>query len=309
VDLLAQMTTFVRVVETGSLSAAARVLGLSLPAVSRQISALETSVGGALVLRTTRLLQVTENGRRYYEHCHRVLREVDDAQGSVRRGRVVEGRLVVTVPVTFGLARVSPHLAPLLARHRGLSVDLRVEDRVVDLVREGVDVAIRTATATNDSPTLVERRLTSFRRVVVASPRYLRRRGEPRSPDALAKHDAIVHVATGGRVSRWHFVRGEASAEVEVRGSVASNAPYALHDAVLAGLGIAILPDWLVAADVEAGRLKVLLAEWTTPSVLVSGVFRTELRGLPRVRAFLDHLAAAYAKEQRAAANRSGAAR
>jgi len=297
VDLLAQMTTFVRVVEAGSLSAAAVPLGLSLPAVSRQISALEDELGGALLIRTTRRVEVTEAGRRYYEHCLSVLREVDAAQGSVKRGRVVEGTLVVSAPVTFGLARVSPHVPAVLAKHPGLSIDLRIEDRVIDLVGEGVDVAIRTGSPIPDSASVVARRLLTFQRVVVASPKYLRRRGEPHSVEALAKHDAVTHLGPIGRPVPWPFTRDGKEITVEVRGTLRSNAPYAVRDAALAGCGIALLPDWLAAPDVAAGRLKILLREYEAAKVVVSGVHRTEMRGAPRVRALLDYLADVYAKE------------
>jgi DNA-binding transcriptional LysR family regulator len=297
VDLLSQMATFVRVVETGGLSAAARPLGLSVAAVSRQVSALEASLGGALLLRTTRRVKVTKEGWRYYDHCLRVLREVEAAQASIRQKSSVDGLLVVTAPVTFGLARVSPHVATLLTKHRGLRIDLRIEDRVVDLVGEGIDVAIRTGTSLADSSSLVGRRLTSYGRVVVASPRYLKRRGEPRTPPLLADHDAIVHFASAGRVTTWRFSRDGEAVDVRVGGVVASNAPYAMRDCALAGLGVAILPAWLVADEVADGRLRVVLSEWQLAPVVVTGVFPAEVRGAPRVRAFLDHLAGAYAKD------------
>ncbi|MFO0612500.1 MAG: LysR family transcriptional regulator [Polyangiaceae bacterium] len=297
-DLLSQMATFVRVVETGGLSAAARPLGLSVAAVSRQISSLEAEVGAALLLRTTRRLNVTEEGRRYYDHCLRVLREVEAAQASVRGAPGVEGLLIVTAPVTFGLARVSPHLGALLAKHRGLSVDLRVEDRIVDLVSEGADVAIRTGIhGVSASSSLVARRLTSYRRVVVASPRYVKRRGEPRAPSALSKHDAIVHLATNGRTPSWRFSRDGEEVEVRVSGTIASNAPYAMRDAALAGVGVSIVPEWLVADDIAAHRLRILLPDWELAPVVVTGVFRAEMRGAARVRALLDHLVDVYAVE------------
>lgn len=267
---------------------------MGLAAVSRQVSALEVSLGGALLLRTTRRVEVTEGGRRYYEQCLRVLGEVDAAQNSLRRSRVIEGVLVVTAPVTYGLARVSPHLPALIAKHRGLTIELRLEDRVIDLPREGVDVAIRTSTTASDSASLVERRLTAYRRVVVASPRYLKRRGEPRTPGALAKHDAIVHLGNEGRVNTWRFGSGGDAISVEVVGSLCSNAPYAMRHAALGGVGVAILPEWLAAEDVAAGRLRILLPEHELVPVMVSGVFRTEMRGAPRVRALLDHLEDAY---------------
>jgi DNA-binding transcriptional LysR family regulator len=299
VDLLAQMATFSRVVEVGSLSGAARAERLSLAAVSRQLSALEESLGSALLLRTTRKVTVTEAGKRYYEHCVRVLREVDAAQSSVRRGRVPEGLLSVTVPVTYGLARVSPHLPPLLEKHPRLTIDLRVEDKVVDLVGEGVDVAIRTGTTLPDSASLIARKLTSYRRVLVASPSYLHARGEPRTPDDLVRHAAVLHLATAGVVQTWSFVHKGAEISVPVRGTFRSNAPYVLRDAAVAGVGLAIMPDWLVAEDVREKRLKIVLTAYELAPVIVTGVHRSELRGEARVRALLDHLVEAYATEDR----------
>lgn len=296
-DLLAQMETFTRVVEAGNLSSAARALGLSVPAVSRQLRALETSLGAPLLLRTTRSLSVTDGGRRYYERCLRVLREVEAAQESARPGSAAEGVVTVTAPVTLGLARVGPLLPSLFARHPGLRVDLRLEDHMADLVAEGVDVAIRAGAAAPDSASLVARRIMTYQRVAVASPKYLKRRGEPRTPDALARHDALVHVGASPTAGLWRFSRDGSETAVEVRGALRCNAPYALRDACVAGLGVALLPAWLVEDDVTAGRLRVVLRAYETPAVAVSALYRTELRGAPRVRAFVDHLAAACAPE------------
>ncbi len=296
-DLFAQMSTFTRVVEVGSLSRAARAQRLSLAAVSRQVSALETSLGAALLVRTTRKVTITEAGRRYYEHCLRVLREVDAAHTSVRTDHAVEGLLSVTVPVTLGLLRVSPHLPALLAKHRRLSIDLRVEDRVIDLVGEGVDVAIRAGSSMPENPLFLSRLLTSYRRVLVASPAYTKSRGEPRAPEALSRHDALVHLGAFGATTTWHFLQNGAETTVAVRGTFRSNAPYVLQDAARSGLGVALLPEWLVADDVRDGRLKVLLRAWEVAPVSVSGVYRTELRSSARVKVLLDHLAERYAVE------------
>lgn len=296
-DLLAQMATFVKVVETGKLSKAAKALRLSLPAVSRQVAALEESVGGALLLRTTRTTTITEGGRRYYEHCLRVLREVDAAQSSVRAGHKVAGVLTVTAAVTFGLARVSPHMQTLLAAYPELRVDLRLEDRLVDLVAEGVDIAIRGGMPLPDSTSLIARPLTTYQRVVVASPGYLRRRGTPATPAELRRHDVLAHLGASGSVDRWQFTKDGAESVVEIRGPMRTNAVYALRDAAVAGLGVALLPDWLVAADVDAGRLKIVLRGFETRPTVVSAVHRTELRGVQRVRAFIDHLAHVYERE------------
>jgi DNA-binding transcriptional LysR family regulator len=296
-DLLAQMATFVKVVDAGKLSTAARALRLSLAAVSRQLSALEEEVGGPLLLRTTRKLTVTEGGQRYYEHCLRVLREVDAAQRCVRAGHSVAGLLTVTAPVTFGLARLSSHLPSLLTAHPGLRIDLRLEDRITDLVAEGVDVAIRGGSALPDSSLLIARPLTSYPRVVVASPGYLRRRSEPKTPADLSRHDALIHLGGSGIADRWRFSKDGSESVIELRGALRTNAVYVLRDSAIAGLGVALLPDWLVADDVAAGRLKLLLRGFATPPTTVSAVHRTELRGAPRVKALIDHLVQAFERE------------
>lgn len=289
-DALSQMRTFTRVVDAGSLSGAARALRLSLAAVSRQVSALETDLGATLLLRTTRRLTVTDAGRRYYAHCLRVLREVEDARASVARDGAVRGRLSVTAPVTYGLARVAPSMAGLLARHPALTIDLVLEDRVVDLVAEGVDVAIRAGAPPPDSTSLVAHALATYERVLVASPAYLEQRGVPRSPDALASHQALVHLPGDGRASTWRFVREGKEQVAEIKAALRTNALFALRGAALDGIGIALLPDWLVERDLAARRLRVLLRDYRTPPVVVSALYRTELRGSPRILALVDHL-------------------
>lgn len=296
-DLLAQMETFVKVVETGNLSAAAKALRLSLPTVSRQLTALEETLGGTLLIRTTRTLTMTADGRRYYEHCLRVLREVEEAQSSVRSGTAIAGLLTVTAAVTFGLARVSPHLPSLLSAHPELRIDLRLEDRLVDLVTEGVEIAIRGGSPLPDTNSLIARPLTTYQRVVVASPAYLQRRGTPMAPSDLASHDVLTHLGASGIADSWHFKKDGIESVAKIRGPLRTNAVYALRDSAVAGLGLALLPDWLVAADIAAGRLKILLQGFTSTPTVISAVHRTELRGTPRVRAFIEHLAREYERE------------
>lgn len=296
-DLLAQMETFVRVVDSGNLSVAAKVLRLSLPTVSRQLSTLEETLGATLLLRTTRTLTVTEEGRRYYDHCLRVRQEVEAAQSSVRSGAAIAGQLTVTAAVTFGLARVSPHLPSLFSAHPNLRVDLRLEDRLTDLVTEGVDIAIRSGSLLPDTTSLIAHPLTTYQRVVVASPAYLERRGTPKTPADLVRHDALIHLGASGVADSWHFSKDGIEAAAKVCGPMRTNAVYALRDSAVAGLGLALLPDWLVAADVAAGRLQILLHGYATTPTVVSAVHRTEQRGAPRIRAFIDHLAREYQRE------------
>lgn len=295
VDLLSQMATFVRVVESGSLSKAARRLGLSLPAVSRQLAALEVELGVELISRTTRRLKVTEAGERYYTRCRRVLREVEEAQGSVREGEP-RGPLSIAAPISFGLSQIAPRLPALVARHPGLRVDLRLEDQIVDLIGEGVDVSVRVGLAPPEGAALVARTLMIFRQAVVASPAYLRRRGVPKEPAALARHDALMPLPPLGPPGVWRFWRKGVEAQVEIAGAFRSNAPHALREAALAGLGVALLPEWLIEGDVASGALRPLLGDWSAMPVNVLALHRAELRHSACVRAFLEHFCAVRRK-------------
>ncbi len=292
-DLLEKMATFVRVVEAGSLSAAAKHLGLSAAAVSRQIATLEEQVRVTLLLRTTRRMTITDAGHRYYDHCQRILREVEDAQAVGRTGEV-RGTLTVSAPVTFGGSRVAPYLPALLAEHPELRIDLRLEDRVVDLVGEAVDVAVRVGMKPPESGGVVAHKLTSYRRVLVAAPKYLARRGEPRTPDDLAKHEAVSQTRDSGARCTWTLRRDgdERTVQSEVR--LRSNAVYALREAALQGVGLALLPEWMVADDVERGSLRQVLPRWELDGVGVNALHRVEVREAPRVRVFLEHLRDAY---------------
>lgn len=301
-DLLAQMATFVRVVETGSLSAAARAQKLSLPAVSRQLRALEEDLGVSLVARTTRRLGVTDAGRRWYERCLRVLREVDDARGAVGGG-AVRGTLVVSASVTLGMRFVVPHVAPLLARHPQLSVELRLEDRVVDLAGDAVDVAIRAGVAPPDTASLVAQPILRFRRVVVASPAYLKKRGALKEPEQLTSHCCLVQLGGVAPLETWTLVREHDGDErrVAVRGALRTSAPAAIRELVRSGVGVALLADWLVEDDLAAGRLRRVLPAWASRPISAWAIYRAELRGSPRVRAFVDAIASGGAASTRAA--------
>lgn len=287
-DLLSQMATFVRVVETGSLSAAARREKLSLPAVSRQLRALEEDLGVSLVARSTRRLSVTDAGRRWYEHCVRVLREVEDARSDVAAGGALRGRLVVSASVTIGASLIVPRLAALVRTHPGLAVDMRLEDHLVDLVGDAVDVAVRGGVAPPDSASVVAHPLLQFIRVVVAAPAYLKKRGTPREPEQLAAHECLAQHGSANASGSWRLIDGAEARIITVRGGLRSNAPLALRDLARDGAGVALLPEWLVADDLAAGRLRRVLAAWSSVPITIWAIHRTELRGTPRVRAFLD---------------------
>jgi DNA-binding transcriptional LysR family regulator len=289
-DLLAQMTTFLRVVDGGSLSAAARAQRLSLAAVSRQLRALEEDLGVALLVRSTRHLQVTDAGRAWYDHCLRVLREVERGRESVRADASASGSLVISASVTLGARFVVPFVPALVKKNPRLELDLRLEDRPVDLVGEGVDVAIRGGIAPPDSTAFVAHPVVRFRRVLVASPGYLRRAGAPKRPEQLATHACLLQAGALGASSRWTLADGHEERHAEVRGPIRTTTPTVLRDLAHASLGIAFLPEWLVADDLEAGALRRVLAPWTSLPVTAWAIHRTEQRGSRRIQALLDVL-------------------
>jgi DNA-binding transcriptional LysR family regulator len=292
-DLLAQMATFVSLVEGKSLSAAARAQHLSLPAVSRQLRALELDLGTSLVLRSTRRLHVTDAGHAWYERCRRVLREVDDARAEVSGKAGVHGRLVVSTSLTFGTSVIVPCLAKLSERHPHLVVDLRLEDQLVDLVGEGVDVAVRAGSPPPDSTAFIAHPVLTMDRILVASPRWLRKHGTPREPEQLGRHACLIQVTPAGTVIPWTLRRADAremARTIEVHGRLRTNAPSALRDLAVDGAGIAYLPDWLVTEALERGALRRVLPGWSSAPITAWAIHRLELRGSPRVRAFLDAL-------------------
>jgi DNA-binding transcriptional LysR family regulator len=287
-DLLDQMETFVHVVETGSLSKAARARSLSLPAVSRQLRALERDLGRALIIRSTRRLRVTEAGQRWYENCARILSDLEQARREVDSPAAVRGSLTVSAPVTFGQVHVMPCVHTLLARHPDLSINVRLEDQLVDLVSEAVDVVVRGGFELPDSPSLISRPLRRFHRLAVATPAYLRRHGSPADPRALREHSCLIQLGAFGPLHDWRFTRGSEARSIQVSGRLRATSPMALLAATLAGDGIALLPEWLVDREIEARRLKRVLADWTTPLTSVWAVYRTESRAAARIKAFLD---------------------
>lgn len=291
-DLFSQMTTFVRVVDNQSLSGAARSLRLSLPAVSRQLSTLEAELGASLVLRSTRRLQVTEAGRRYYAHCLRVLGEIEDVRSDLGRSRSAAGTLVVSASFTYGSLFIAPLLPKLLEKHPRLTIDLRLEDRLSDLVGEGIDVAIRAGSAPPDSTSVVAHPLSEMTRIVVGAPDLLRRQKAARSPEDLKHFPALVQVTPHGVAVPWVLGRTDEDVEtVRVQGRLRASAPVTLRDLAVEGAGVAYLPSWLVEGDLAARRLRHVLQGWHSPPIRAYALYRTELRGAPRLKVLLEALA------------------
>lgn len=286
-DLLQRMTTFVRIADAGSISKAARSLRLSVAMTSRHLRGLEDELGVSLVRRTTRQLALTEAGETFLARARGVLAEVEDAREAVRPGRGALGRVVVSMPVSFGLERVSPIFPALLEAHPRLHLDLRLEDRFVDLLGDGVDVAIRAGVPPPDSPFLVARKLARVERMLCASPAFLAEHGRPKQVEALATLPCIVQ---GTGPGRWTFETSAGPTVITVEGRLRTNNILAARDAARAGLGVARLPHWMVQDDLERGVLVRVLDDVRQPVIEVLGIHHRVARGSAAIRAVLDAL-------------------
>lgn len=292
-DRFEAMAVFVKVAEAGSLSAAARELGLSLTSVSRQLAALEERLGIRLVLRTTRRLALTEAGRLYHEQARRILGEVEEAEQALTAHQSEPaGRLHVSAPTLIGRLKLAPLLPEVLARHPALAIELTLTDRAVDLVEDGIDLAIRIGRLPDSS--LVVRRLGGIRMRVCAAPEYLARRGEPAVPEDLAGHDCVIFAATPGPVS-WPFQTAAGRVTVPVAARLRANDLDAAVAAALAGAGLVRAPSWQVADLVAAGRLTPVLAGYERPSAPVQALFLPSRLLSPKIRLFTDFLAERWA--------------
>ena len=288
-DQLACMRLFVAVAEAGSLSGAAQRLGLSLAAVSRQLAQTEERLGVRLAQRTTRQLQLTEEGRTYFEGCKRIMGDVEDLELTLAQRQVTpSGRLVVTGTTIFGRRFLAPLIPAFVARYPRIEVDLTLSDRAADLVGEGIDLAVRIGNLRDSS--LVARKVGAIRRCLVAAPAYLERFGEPATPDDLARHNCLIWTPPSDAAD-WRF-KDAAGREilVPVRGNIRSDSADAVIEAAVRGVGIARAPSWRVRELVAQGQLRVVLQAFDVPRVPIQSLSpETRLRSA-KVRAFVDFL-------------------
>ncbi len=285
-----EMAAFVRIVETGGFAAAARELGLTASALSKVLARLEARLGVRLLTRTTRRIGLTPEGETYLARARDILSLIEAAEADVTEGRGrPSGPLRVNTGTAFARHRLIPVLPEFLARYPAVTLDLSVTDRRVDLVQEGVDVALRTGTLGDSS--LVARKIAEGQRVVCAAPAYLARRGTPTAPEDLLSHDCLV-LRGLARLTAWPFRSGSGLQTLTVRGSVTTDSAEALRDMALAGLGIIRVSAFLVARDIAEGRLVPLLeAMHVSEEVPVWAVMAPGRHRLPRVQAFVDFLA------------------
>ncbi|MFS8977341.1 LysR family transcriptional regulator [Cupriavidus necator] len=293
-DRIGDIGLFLRVLDLGSISAAARSLDLSVAVASQRLQRLERDLGVRLLHRTTRRLHATPEGAVLAEQGRALVDDLEALSTSLRQaGTGVSGTLRITTSSSFGRLYVSPLLPEFLTQHPGLSVSVNLTDNVLDLVSAGFDLAIRIGAL--DDSTLVARRLANNRRVLCAAPDYLRRRGTPQAPQDLARHDCLVLVGSQGRQDVWRLGDG-AGGEIamRVRGRIEANTGELLSDAALAGFGIALHSTWHVGADLRAGRLVQVLPDYPLADTGIYAVMPQRRLVPPRVRAFVDFLAGRF---------------
>lgn len=293
-DRFTSMQVFVQVVSHGSLSAAARGLGLSPTMVTKHIGAIEERLGVVLLHRTTRRLSLTDAGRRYLEACRGILSEVEEAEHAITAERdSPRGRLRLNVPVSFAIRHVAPLIPAFTARYPNVSVELGLDDRRVDLVEDGWDMALRIRAL--DANSLRARHLARIRFVLCAAPAYLARQGTPRRVVELEDH-ACLGYTLGDRmaVGRWGFGK-DAEHHVNITGPLCANNGDALREAALAGLGIIYQPIFLVADELRAGSLHPITLDYPPSFGLdLHAVYLSRRRVPLKVRAMIDYLVASY---------------
>lgn len=296
-DTVAGIRLFIRVVETGSFSKASAGLGLTQPTATKHVAALEKRLGARLLHRSTRGVTPTELGAAYYDKCRGILRELDDADNlaTLMQARL-GGTLRISTSVAFGRRVLTPLVLAFMRQHPQLQVELSFEDRYVNLVEQGIDVALRMGRLADSQ--LGARYLGTNPWVLVAAPSYLGEHGKPRKPADLAKHAALIYSTVQGD-ERWHFSGAEGHTEsVAVKGPLRSNNLSALLSAARGGLGVAVLP-WYVAQDaVKAGALVPLLERWALPVQEIHAVFPSPKLVPAKVKSLCDFLAPRFEGER-----------
>ncbi|MBP0599675.1 LysR family transcriptional regulator [Herbaspirillum sp. LeCh32-8] len=293
-DQFKQISTFAEVVARGSLSAAARAEGIAPAMIGRRLDALEERLGVKLLQRTTRKIALTNEGAAFLEDCQRILADLEDAESAVsERSARASGDLLISAPAGFGRQHVAPLVPSFLAEHRDVTLTLNLNDRIADVIGEGIDVAIRIATLTDSN--LVSVKLADNHRVIVAAPSYLRRHGTPQTPDDLARHNCLT-MSSEGSQRGWTLKQSGKVGVQKIGGNMVCNDGEVLHNWALAGRGLAWRSMWEVGAAIEAGELITVLDKFAAPAPSIYAVF-AQRRHLPlRIRAFVDFLRHAYAQ-------------
>jgi DNA-binding transcriptional LysR family regulator len=294
-DKLKQIESFVSVTAKGSLTAAAHAEGVAPAVIGRRIDALEARLGVKLLVRTTRRLSLTHEGTAFLEDCQRLLADLANAEASVSAGGVrASGHLRITAPAGFGRRRIAPLVPRFLATHPEVSVSLNLSDRVVDIVNEGYDCAVRVGDLM-DSSSLVSVRLADNRRLCVAAPSYLKRAGPPQHPNDLVRHECLTLSSDASQTRGWAFRVDGVVIHLRPSGRLDCSDGQVLHDWCAAGLGIAWRSTWEVEQEIRDGRLVSVLDDYAAPPNGIFAVF-PHAKHLPlRSRLWIDFLKRSYA--------------
>lgn len=290
-DRFHSMATFIRVVETGSFSAAARQLNVGQPAVSKIVAQLESRLQTRLLTRSTHGLMPTEAGQRFYERARVALQEANEAELAARgAGKGLSGKLRISAATTFARLHIIPQLPRFLEEHPELNVDVILDDRVIDLIAEGIDVSLRMGNLPDSSA--VARKLATSPRSVIATPGYLTQKGEPQTPAELAEHEAILY---NPQPSLWSFTRHGTVISISVSGRLRVSAAEGQRAAVLSHMGLCIASDWMFAEELEKGAVRKVLTAWELPSVDLWAVFPNGRLASAKARQFAGFVEAIMA--------------
>ncbi|HLG84138.1 MAG TPA: LysR family transcriptional regulator [Bradyrhizobium sp.] len=290
-DRLAAMETFVRVVETGSFSGAAKQLRVGQPAVSKTIAQLEGVLGVKLLTRSTRGLSPTEAGLGYFERAKRAIEEANEAEVAARgAGSGLKGRLRICSAVTFARIHVVPLLPEFLAQHPELDLEVVLDDRQIDLIQEGVDLGLRLGKLADSS--LTARRIGRCKRQVLGTPTYFDKAGTPTSPADLSNHDTVVYMQGEGSI--WSFERDGSEASVKVRSRLKVTAAEGVRAAVLAHAGLTISSEWMFSPELRTGAIRPVLTDWNLPPIDLWAIFPTGRSATAKARKFVEFFEASF---------------
>jgi DNA-binding transcriptional LysR family regulator len=291
------METFVRVVDAGSFSAAARHLNISQPSVSKCIAQLEDALGVRLLMRSTRGLMPTEAGQTFCESARRVIEQADEAVHAARGANAgLQGRLRVSVGMAFGKLHLMPLLPVFLADHPNLSIDLILDDRTIGLISEGVDIGLCFGPLPDSS--LTARKIATCKRIVSGTPAYFERAGVPVTPTELRRHAAVIHTQDREGSDTWSFRQGKSETSVSVSGRLRVSTSEGLRAAVLGGMGLAITSEWTFAPELAHGVVHAVLTEWTLPLSNLWAVFPAGRMANAKARAFATFVETAFRNRQ-----------
>ena len=294
-DRFTSMKIFTRIIQLGSFTSVANEMGLTQSAVSKKMAALEDSLGATLLTRGNRQVMLTEVGSHYYEHCLSILSELEEAEAQTKDYTLKpKGRLRINVPVSFGREHVIKYLPDFLKTYPDIELELSVLDRRIDIIAEGYDLVIRIGQLSDSN--LIARKIGASPRVLVASAQYLKEHGTPQTLNDLKQHNCLVY-SNLSTVNIWHFLHESKQVSLQVSGTMQANSGDAIRECVLAGLGIGVLPNWLVQQDLDEKNMQVILPEYQPVPFNIYGVYPHNHYTPLKVRCFIDFFKNIYDKK------------